>query len=340
MFRMKAHSLYFYILNYLVADIARIIKADVSSAGTAIIEHLLFDSRKVYAPATSLFFAIKGSRRNGHHFIGDLYKKGVRHFVVSEEINHSNYPEAIFLVVNDTLDALQQLAVYHRQQFDIPVIGITGSNGKTIIKEWLYQLLHPDHNIIRSPKSYNSQIGVPLSVWGMDAHHTLAIFEAGISLPGEMEKLEKIIQPGIGVLTNIGEAHSEGFSDQLQKLQEKIKLFAHSNIIIHNGDNKLISDAIRQTGKKSLSWGKGSHCDIRVTSLKKSSGSTTINLAFHNSSYDFMIPFTDEASIENAVTVYAVLLYIGTDPVIIKERIQQLQPVNMRLELKKGINHC
>ncbi len=172
-----------------------------------------------------MFFAIAGDRRDGHQFISELYKKGVRSFVVSQQVEISKFPEANFINVANTLEALQMLAASHRRKFSIPVIGITGSNGKTIVKEWLYQLLHQDYNIVRSPRSFNSQIGVPLSVWQMNEHHTLAIFEAGISKPGEMDKLEKIIQPTIGVLTNIGEAHSEGFNSVSQKEKEKRLLF-------------------------------------------------------------------------------------------------------------------
>lgn len=330
-------------MNYSVADIARIIQADVSSAGTAIIEHLLFDSRKVYAPATSLFFAIKGSRRNGHHFIGDLYKKGVRHFVVSEDVNFSNFPEAIFLVVNDTLDALQQLAVYHRQQFDIPVIGITGSNGKTMVKEWLYQLLHPDHNIIRSPKSYNSQIGVPLSVWQMNEHHTLAIFEAGISEQGEMFRLERMIKPTIGVLTNIGEAHSEGFNDDEHKFREKMVLFKNCDIVIGRSTDFILRYEVREvlemmgSSLQLLSWGEEEDKNEFVVRLiEKHDDYTSIVIGTQL----FDIPFTDDASIENAITCFCVLKELNVTQEIIAQRMKKLHPVNMRLELKKGINHC
>ena len=195
-------------MKYLLAHIADIV-GSLSIASDISFEHLLLDSRKVYSPLNSLFFALKGPRRDGHQFIPELYKKGVRSFVVSEEQDILIYPEAIFIKVSDTLVALQQIAIHHRSLFDKPVIGITGSNGKTIVKEWLYQLLQEEYHIVRSPKSYNSQIGVPLSIWQMDEQHTLGIFEAGISKHGEMETLEKIIQPTIGVLTNIGEAHSE-----------------------------------------------------------------------------------------------------------------------------------
>src|SRR6266850_1938012 len=189
---------------YSLDHIARIV-GSASKVTDDDIEYLVLDSRKIYSPANSLFFALKGERRNGHGFIAEVYKKGIRNFVVSEMPEATAYPGANFILVKDTLAALQQLAAYHRKQFTIPVIGITGSNGKTIVKEWLYQLLHPDYNIVRSPKSYNSQIGVPLSIWQMNEQHYLAIFEAGISLPDEMENLQKIIQPTIGIFTSIGQ---------------------------------------------------------------------------------------------------------------------------------------
>jgi Alr-MurF fusion protein len=279
------------------------------------VEYLLLDSRKIYSPASSLFFALKGPRRNGHQFIPDVYKKGVRSFVTSEQIEPSLFPGASFILVADTLEALQQIAAWHRSQFNIPVIGITGSNGKTIVKEWLYQLLHPDHIIVRSPKSYNSQVGVPLSVWQMNEQHTLGIFEAGISRPGEMEKLEKIIRPTIGILTNIGEAHSEGFVSKEQKETEKKILFKNAR----QPEPLDIAGITRQ----------GNDTDIRATSGKEPGNLISIS-----------IPFTDEASVQNAITCWQVMLMLGYDNKIIKDRMQLLLPVNMRLELKKGINHC
>lgn len=200
-------------MNYRIEDIARIIDADQLPGSSMTIEQILIDSRKVYDPANCLFFALKGPRRDGHQFIPELYQKGIRAFVVTEIPDRAKYPGAIFLPVFDTLQALQALAAYHRSRFTIPVIGVTGSNGKTVVKEWLWQLLHEDYRIVRSPKSYNSQVGVPLSLWQMDASDELGIFEAGISEQGEMPRLERMIRPTIGLLTNIGEAHSEGFID-------------------------------------------------------------------------------------------------------------------------------
>jgi alanine racemase len=301
-------------LKYSLQHIADIVHS-ASKVADRPVEYLALDSRKIYSPATSLFFALKGPRRDGHLFIAEVYKKGVRNFVVSEFVDTAAYPEADFVIVKDTLVALQQLAAYHRKQFAIPVIGITGSNGKTIVKEWLYQLLHTDYNIVRSPKSYNSQIGVPLSVWQMNEQHTLALFEAGISQPGEMEKLEKIIQPTIGVLTNIGEAHSEGFNSMEEKEAEKRILF---------------KNAVQPS-------------PLEITEIKKGINSTVI-LSKENKSksgtISIEIPFRDDASVQNAVTCWQVMLMLGYENEVIKSRMKLLLPVNMRLELKKGINHC
>lgn len=296
-------------MTYTIHHIAQIIKADAVIIHDSVIENLLLDSRKVFAPVSSLFFALKGPRRDGHQFIADLYKRGVMNFVVERQMEIKEYPEANFLRVNDSLEALQLLAAHHRRQFSIPVIGITGSNGKTIVKEWLYQLLHQDYTIVRSPKSYNSQIGVPLSVWQMNKQHTLAIFEAGISRPGEMEKLQKIIQPSIGVLTNIGEAHSEGFSSLQEKETEKKKLFKYAVLPEQ----------------------------LRVKEIKRQNDYTIITAG---QGHQLQIPFTDDASVQNAITCWQVMLHLGYRQEVVQERMLLLTPVNMRLELKKGINHC
>lgn len=302
-------------MKYTISHIARIIGAKASISKDTPVDRLLLDSRKTYSADHSVFFALKGFRRDGHQFIPELYKKGVRCFVVSAPVDYSAFPEASFLEVKDTLAALQSLAAHHRSQFSIPVIGITGSNGKTIVKEWLYQLLHEDYSIVRSPRSYNSQIGVPLSVWQMNEHHTLAIFEAGISREGEMEKLQAIIRPTIGVLTNIGEAHSEGFTSKEHKEGEKRILFR----------------------------GAALPPAIPVSRLEKT-GSSTIIYAESNepgqTSYQVEIPFTDDASIQNALTCWSVLRWLQLPQEVIGQRMKLLQPVNMRLELKKGINQC
>jgi alanine racemase len=330
-------------LKYTITDIARITDAELNTTSEAIVESILLDSRKAAAPGTSLFFALKGPRRNGHQFIHELYQKGFRAFVISEPVDTSACPGAVFLAVHDTLVALQALTAHHRQQFSIPVIGITGSNGKTIVKEWLFQLLHDDYHIVRSPKSYNSQIGVPLSVWQMNEQHTLAIFEAGISEQGEMLRLEKIIRPTIGVLTNIGEAHSNGFIDTGHKFREKAILFRNCQVVIgRDEDLRGRKDVIEMLGEniRLLSWGKDETSLFVVKEIKQQTGTTAIQLQFQSDSTDFTIPFTDQASIENAITCACVLLYLGLSTGSITQKMKKLHPVNMRLELKKGINHC
>ena len=225
------------------------------------IDHILFDSRKLAFPETTIFFALTEGRRNGHGYITDLYIRGVRAFVVSEEPAKEKFSEALFILVPDTLHALQMLAAHHRLQFNYPVIGITGSNGKTVVKEWLNYLLSPDFRIVRSPKSYNSQIGVPLSIWQMEEGDQLGIFEAGISLPGEMEKLQKIIRPTLGIFTNIGEAHSEGFSSLQEKIREKLTLFTGSDTVVYCKDHQSIDDIVQSDLKPNnmpglFTWGR------------------------------------------------------------------------------------
>lgn len=326
-------------MNYNLSQIAEILSIDYKN-DNAVIDTLLIDSRKLSSPKTSLFFALDGPRRNGHLFIKELYKKGVRCFIVTQSIDNQKYPEAFFLQVKNSLDALQKIAAHHRSRFNIEVIGITGSNGKTVVKEWLYQLMEPDKNIIRSPKSYNSQIGVPLSVWQMDEKNNLAIFEAGISRPGEMERLQKIIQPSIGILTNIGTAHSEGFENVEQKLIEKLKLFKEVKVFIANGDMPLLKKNIHQLSVPFFSWGYEDSNAVKIVSIQKFDKETGIILQHGNSNLEFRIPFTDDASVENAINCCVALLYLKYDFDVIKERMKTLHPVSMRLEFKKGINNC
>lgn len=313
------------------------------------IEHILLDSRKLLFPRQSVFFALDGKRWQSSLFIDDLYKQGVRCFVVDE--NYSNkkineYNDAAFLQVQDVLHALQLLTASHRKQYTMPVIGITGSNGKTMVKEWLYQLLQHDYNIIRSPKSYNSQIGVPLSVWQMNNHYNLAIFEAGISLPGEMEKLEKIIAPGIGIITNIGDAHNEGFTSFSQKIQEKLKLFVHSKLLIYGTGNANLDKEVVEFKKKSApnlklyTWGNRKTDVLQVLKSETKGNQSNIQASYKEQVFEFTIPFTDTASIENALTCCCLLLYMNVSTKDIAGRMLQLRPVEMRLQLKQGINNC
>ncbi len=307
------------------------------------IRHLLFDSRQINVPAEALFFAIKGKRHDGHLFINDLYKEGVRSFVVTKRIDGSDFPGANFVLVADAVEALQQLAVYHRGQFDIPVIGITGSNGKTIVKEWLFQLFAPDLGIVRSPRSYNSQLGVPLSVWQLAANHDLAIFEAGISTTGEMKKLQPIIRCSTGIFTNIGEAHAEGFASVEEKIAEKLFLFKDTQTLIYCKDYEGIHKAVQHSfSGDCFCWSKtDQQADLFITAIAQpDSNHTTIRGTYQKQLQDITIPFTDRASIENAIHCWSFLLLRGVDPEVIQERMLLLAPVEMRLELKAGINHC
>lgn len=313
-----------------------------------IIEHLLLDSRKLLFPSSSLFFSLPGSRRSGNIFIDELYKSGVRNFVVDSSFvfKNNSFATANIIVVDNILRALQQLAAYHRGQFDLPVIAVTGSNGKTIVKEWLYQLLHNDFNIVRSPKSYNSQIGVPLSVWQITQQHTLGIFEAGISMPEEMKPLEKMIQPSAGIFTNIGEAHNEGFADTKQKIIEKLLLFKNCSILIYNKDS--ITPYIDVEANKALfnstiqffSWSKKGDATLLITGVQQHATYSTIQAVYKNTAVEISIPFIDNASVENAITCWCYLLYTGFTSAAIADKIKQLAPVEMRLELKEGNNNC
>src|SRR5260221_5167058 len=228
------------------------------------ITNLVVDSRKTLVTEGTVFFAIAGKRHDGHQFLAELYRLGIRQFVIEKPVALGSFPNGNFFLVPSSLSCLQSLVVHHRRQFSIPVVGVTGSNGKTIIKEWLYQLLSPDFNIVKNPGSYNSQLGVPLAVWQMQAHHTLGIFEAGISKPREMTRLQEIIQPTLGLFVNLGSAHDEGFRDNGQKIQEKLNLFTSSHIIIYCKDQTDVAAAIeKRFTEKRLSWGSGS-ADIHL----------------------------------------------------------------------------
>lgn len=328
---------------YTLKDIAAILGVSTSDVDEHPVERLLLDSRKLYDAPACLFFALKGPRRDGHLFIPELYEKGVRSFVISHDIDKSGYPEAAFIRVSDTLTALQSLAVHHRSRFNIPVIGITGSNGKTITKEWLYQLLQNDYQIVRSPRSYNSQIGVPLSIWQMDTHHNLAIFEAGISQRGEMGNLAKMLRPEIGILTNIGEAHNEGFLSIDEKLDEKLKLFTHCRFIIARGkDVESKKELIRSYPSQPalLTWGFEDGNDLLVKQIDRKANATCITVCSGAAEKKFCIPFTDDASIENAITCYFVLLQLGVEHDTISERMNSLHAIDMRMEMKKALNNC
>ncbi|MDI3505388.1 MAG: Alr-MurF fusion protein [Bacteroidota bacterium] len=305
---------------------------------------LLTDSRQLSNPSETLFFAFETKNNDGHRYIADLYAAGVRNFVVSKMMPEwKNFSGCNFLFVKSPLRALQKIAAYHRRRFDIPVIGITGSNGKTIVKEWLYQLLQEDFNIVRSPRSYNSQIGVPLSVWQLDDNATLGIFEAGISMPDEMDHLEPIIHPTIGILTKIGEAHQENFTSLQQKCLEKMRLFLNCNVVIYDEDNPIIREAADQMliSQKAFTWSrKQTDAPLYISKIEKGPCSTLIYYSFLSLDYSIEIPFTDEASIENAIHCLATMLFLNVAPSVISERMKKLEPVAMRLEVLQGKNNC
>ena len=324
-------------MEYTIQQLSEILSLPETGSGTASIQYLVTDSRKVVFPEQTLFFAIKGPRRSGLLYIPELYHRGVRNFVTEEAVDTALYPDAVFLEVADTVKALQQIAAYHRRQFSIPVIGITGSNGKTIVKEWLFRLLEKDHSIVRSPRSYNSQIGVPLSVWQMGPQHTLGIFEAGISAPGEMNALEAVIRPTIGILTNIGEAHSEGFGSNAEKLVEKSLLFQHTEAVVVAKDQ--VKHPVTVNGKL-IQWGNDKDNFLRVTGQQKTADATVVKTVVEEKEMQFRIPFRDDISVQNVLTCITVMLHLGYSHADIQSGIAQLEPVEMRMQLRKGINQC
>ncbi|MGM9479502.1 bifunctional UDP-N-acetylmuramoyl-tripeptide:D-alanyl-D-alanine ligase/alanine racemase [Pedobacter sp. GSP4] len=325
---------------YTIAKIAEILNADAKLVdGEVVIQYLLVDSRSVLVPEHSVFFALS-SHRDGHGFINDAYVKDIRNFVITDQKYISQYPDCNFLLVDDALLALQKLATEHRNQFNLKTIGITGSNGKTIVKEWLYQLLAADFNIVKSPKSYNSQIGVPLSVWQIEAEHTLGIFEAGISAVNEMQRLAEIIHPEIGILTNIGEAHAEGFSSKKEKLTEKLKLFAASELFIYSPEYVTELGLKDIPGKKQFSWSSKQAADLQITAVEPIKGNCYLRAIYENREIECLLPFKDKASIENGMICWATLLALGYTPEQADARLEKLSHVSMRLELKNGINQC
>lgn len=309
------------------------------------IRWILTDSRSVCFPEDTLFFAIRSERNDGHKFIADLYRRGVRNFVVEElpADRETAYADANFLKVPRSVEALQRLAERHRDEFDIPIVGITGSNGKTVVKEWLYQLLSPQMVATRSPRSYNSQIGVPLSVWLLDEHSQVGIFEAGISQKGEMQALRDIIQPTVGVLTNLGSAHQENFSSMEEKCLEKLKLFHDTKAIVYPLDDETVRSCVAKYDYKGekIAWSmKDPGAKMYVNNVEKSGISTTVSYVFDGKEGRYTLPFIDEASVENSVTCAAVALHLGLDMEQIAERMPAIEPVAMRLEVKEGQHGC
>ncbi len=333
-------------MNLYSSDIARIVNGRLTGPPDLPVSEIVTDSRQLIYTEGLLFFAIGGKNHDGHTFIDSLYQKGIRIFVV-EKGNElpARYTDAAFIFALNSIEALQLLAAWKRKTFRAPVIAVTGSAGKTIVKEWLAEIIGHTTPVVRSPRSYNSQIGVPLSVWKLDDKYKFGIFEAGISQPGEMDNLRKIIEPDVGVITNIGDAHSENFPDNRAKASEKLKLFTGVRTIIYCRDQAIIHGLITNDDtlkhKNLIDWScEDNHSSIFVRKFSMPGGHTGLTFGFRGEKYEFLIPFTDRASVENAITVAAVCLAIGTDPEVISNGLRSLVSVAMRMEMKSGINNC
>ena len=333
-------------MTYTIEKVTTLIGARRYGLHDANIGFLLTDSRSLCFPEETLFFALKSGRNDGHRYIADLYRRGVRNFVVTDvpQSFDTVYPEANFLKVTDTREALQRLAERHRDAFNIPIVGITGSNGKTIVKEWLYQVLSPDRYVTRSPRSYNSQIGVPLSVWLLNSDSQVGIFEAGISDPDEMLALRDIIQPTIAVLTNLGQAHQENFTSMEQKCREKLVLFHDAQTIVYPADDNTVRHVIAESDYRGerLYWSTtDEHAPMFVKRIEKHEEATTVTYIYNGAKEQkFSIPFIDDASIEDAIVTAIVALRLGVDAKTLADRMMQLEPVAMRLEVKEGRHGC
>ncbi len=329
-------------MHYTIDNITALIGARRFGTAPAEIAWLLTDSRSLAFPETTLFFALRTKLGDGHRYIAELYRRGVRNFVVGTvpEDHETAYPEANFLLTVSPLKALQRLAERHREEYDVPVIGVTGSNGKTVVKEWLYQLLSPSMRVTRSPRSYNSQVGVPLSVCLLDEHTQVGIFEAGISQPDEMQALRAIIQPTIGVMTNIGPAHQENFSTIQEKCHEKLSLFKDADVIVYCADDPVISECVVSslyTGDL-LAWStRDPQRALYINKVQKGEDTTCITYTYLGRESQMTIPFTDDASVSNTIHCLAVCLYLHLTPEAIAERMRHLEPVAMRLEVMQGV---
>ena len=326
--------------SYSIEQLAKFCGAQFKGVNPkTLISQLIIDSRKAKDFSAHLFIAIKGSRHDGHNFIKDLYKKGCRNFLISQSnFNRSDYPEANFLITANSLSAFQDLARSHRLQFNIPIIGITGSNGKTIVKEWLNICLKKSYNTCKSPKSYNSQVGVSLSVIGLKQGHEIGIFEAGISQKGEMMRLKNIIQPSIGIFTNIGQAHSENFESLKEKTREKASLFTEVEKLVYCKDHKEIHEAAIGIHNAQLyAWSsKDNNTFLYVKNIRQKADKSTLTLIHNNTEKVFYIPFNDKASTENCLHVICTLISLNIPSQKIQSGLDELQPIAMRMELKEA----
>lgn len=330
-------------MKYSIKEVANILDAKLVGEEKSVVKYVTIDSRKLLLAEYSLFIAIRGERNDGHDYVASLYNKGIRSFIVDDYRDEFNSLEdASFVIVDNSIEAFQLFTQHHRSLFSYPLIGITGSNGKTIVKEWLNQMLMPKKRVVRSPRSYNSQVGVPLSLCLMGTKDEIAIIEAGTSKRGEMLKLEKMIKPDIGIFTNIGLAHQENFSDDIEKLREKLLLFKDSQIIIACVDDERVAKQLTSTFDKDrlLTWSHSSGADIKVEILNNEIDSNKINLRYKNTDYRLNIPFGDEASTQNCINCVVCMFYLGYEIEYVQERVMQLTPVAMRLEIMNGINDC
>lgn len=332
-------------MSYSLEKIASLIGAHCFGEGEAQIDWILNDSRSLAFPESTLFFALRSQRNDGHKYIPDLYRRGVRNFVVANlpENYEQKYSDAHFLRVVSPLKALQRLAERHREEYDLPVVGVTGSNGKTVVKEWLYQLLSGSRNVTRSPRSYNSQVGVPLSVWLLNSRSEVGVFEAGISQPGEMSALRAIIQPTIGVMTNLGPAHQENFSSLQEKCLEKLSLFKDCQVVVYEADDPVVSECVDQSMLKGdhLAWSRRDpNSPLFIRDVRKEETFTTVNYTYLGTDGSYTLPFVDEASIQNSIHCLAVCLYLRLPATDIAARMSRLEPVAMRLEVKQGVRGC
>ena len=333
-------------MNYSIEKITQFINAERYGDAAASISFLLTDSRSLCFPEETLFFALRSDRNDGHHYIPELYRRGVRNFVVENVPDNFStlYKHANFLKVSNTLVALQQLTTHHRKAFDIPVVGITGSNGKTMVKEWLSQLLSYNRNVTRSPKSYNSQIGVPLSVWLLNESSQIGLIEAGISKVGEMQALHDIILPTVGVLTSLGAAHQENFSSLEEKCNEKLLLFKGTQALVYQLDDKIAAKCITAAhyNGQLLAWSEhDTTAAFYVNSIEKHETTSTINYIWQQTTQgSYTLPFIDDASISDSITCAVVALHFGVQPDVLAQRMAVLEPVAMRLEVKEGQHGC
>lgn len=328
---------------YQIKQIAKILDSQSKVVLDCNISSIIFDSRMIIPSFDCLFFALKTSNNDGHKYISDIYQKGVRNFVVNKDFkDFDKYIDANFIIVEDTTKSLQYLSAYHRKQFDIPVFAITGSNGKTIVKEWLFYFLNKDYKTLKSPKSYNSQLGVPLSVWELSNVYEVAVFEAGISKFGEMSKLEKILKPSIGLITNIGDAHQENFIDLKTKAYEKIELFKDSELVIYSSDFILIDELIKEKypDKRKFCWSLNKEADLQLIEQIKEGKSSFLRLKYQQKTYKLPIKFSDRASIENTMSVLSALLCFYPQKTPDEFNLTELQPVEMRLQQIEGKNKC